>query len=105
MSLEIDDYQKSLEALQTKLLEKEKELADSQEDVSRTEKRTEDIKAQIGKIHNDGFEPRTTTGSEGLSVYYYAITCVSQCLLLRKELQCSIKETSGCHPWLRNVIA
>jgi len=49
MSLEIDDYQKSLEALQTKLLEKEKELADSQEEVSRTEKRTEDIKAQIGK--------------------------------------------------------
>ena len=103
MSLEIDDYQKSLEALQTKLLEKEKELADSQEEVSRTEKRTEDIKAQIGKIRNDGFEPRTTTGSEGLSVG--AITCISQCLLLRKELQCSIKETSGCHPWLRNVFA
>ena len=103
MSLEIDDYQKSLEAQQTKLLEKEKELADSLEEVSRTEKRTEDIKAQIGKIRNDGFEPRTTTGSEALRVD--AITCVSQCLLLRKELQSSIKETSGCHPWLRNVFA
>lgn len=49
MSLEMEDYQKSLEALQTKLSEKEKSLQDSQEEVSRTEKRAEDFKAQIGK--------------------------------------------------------
>ena len=52
MSLEMEDYQKSLEALQTKLSDKEKALQDSQEEVSRTEKRAEDFKAQIGKKRN-----------------------------------------------------
>ena len=45
----MEDYQKSLEALQTKLSEREKALQDTQEEVSRTEKRADDFKAQIGK--------------------------------------------------------
>ena len=49
MSLEMEDYQKSLEALQIKLAEKEKALQDSQEEVSRVDKRAEDFKTQIGK--------------------------------------------------------
>ena len=50
MSLEMEDYQKSLETLQTKLSDKEKALQDSQSEVSRTEKRAQDFKAQIGEI-------------------------------------------------------
>ena len=49
MSLEMEDYQKSLETLQTKLTDKEKALQDSQSEVSRTEKRAQDFKAQIGE--------------------------------------------------------
>ena len=49
MSLEMEDYQKSLEALQTKLSEKEKELQDSLEEVSRVDKRADDFKTQIGE--------------------------------------------------------
>lgn len=50
MSLEMEDYQKSLETLQAKLSDKEKALQDSQSEVSRTEKRAQDFKAQIGEI-------------------------------------------------------
>lgn len=51
MSLEMEDYQKSLEALQIKLAEKEKALQDSQDEVSRVDKRADDFKTQIGKRH------------------------------------------------------
>ena len=46
----MEDYQKTLETLQTKLSDKEKALQDSQSEVSRTEKRAQDFKAQIGEI-------------------------------------------------------
>lgn len=49
MSLEMEDYQKSLQALQTKLAEKEKALQDSQDEVSRVDKRADDFKTQIGE--------------------------------------------------------
>ena len=49
MSLEMEDYQKSLEALQNKLSEKEKALQDSLEEVSRVDKRADDFKTQIGE--------------------------------------------------------
>ena len=49
MSLEMEDYQKSLEALQSKLSEKEKALQDSLEEVSRVDKRADDFKTQIGE--------------------------------------------------------
>lgn len=45
----MEDYQKSLEALQTKLAEKEKALQDSQDEVSRVDKRADDFKTQIGE--------------------------------------------------------
>lgn len=45
----MEDYQKSLEALQIKLAEKEKALQDSQDEVSRVDKRADDFKTQIGK--------------------------------------------------------
>ena len=48
MSLEMEDYQKSLEALQSKLSEKEKALQDSLEEVSRVDKKADDFKTQIG---------------------------------------------------------
>ena len=48
MSLEMVDYQKSLEALQIKLSEREKGLQVCQEDVTRLERRAEDYKSQIG---------------------------------------------------------
>ena len=49
MSLEMEDYQKSLQALQTKLGEKEKALQNSQDEVSRVDKRADDFKTQIGE--------------------------------------------------------
>ena len=49
MSLEMEDYQKSLEALQTKLSTKEKALHDSQDEVTRVDKRADDFKTQIGE--------------------------------------------------------
>ena len=56
MSLEMEDYQKSLEALQTKLAEKEKALQDSQDEVSRVDKRADDFKTQIGKNSEKGLQ-------------------------------------------------
>ena len=49
MRLEMEDYQKSLQALQTKLAEKEKAFQDSQDEVSRVDKRADDFKTQIGE--------------------------------------------------------
>ena len=48
MNLEIEDYQKTLGNLQTKLAEREKQYKDSQEEIGRQEKRVDDFKAQIG---------------------------------------------------------
>ena len=48
MNLEIEDYQKTLGNLQTKLVEREKQYKDSQEEIGRQEKRVDDFKAQIG---------------------------------------------------------
>ena len=45
----MEDYQKSLQALQTKLAEKEKAFQDSQDEVSRVDKRADDFKTQIGE--------------------------------------------------------
>ena len=56
MSLEMEDYQKSLEALQTKLAEKEKALRDSQDEVSRVDKRADDFKTQIGEDSLNGLQ-------------------------------------------------
>ena len=56
MSLEMEDYQKSLEALQTKLAEKEKALQDSQDEVSRVDKRADDFKTQIGEDSLNGLQ-------------------------------------------------
>lgn len=50
MSLEMEDYQKSLETLQNKLSEKEKALQDSLEEVSRVDKKADDFKTQIEMV-------------------------------------------------------
>lgn len=63
MSLEMEDYQKSLEALQTKLSEKEKELQDSLEEVSRVDKRADDFKTQIGERNQTNLVVQKQTAS------------------------------------------
>ena len=49
MNLEIEDYQKTLDNLQIKLEEREKQYRESQDEIGSRERRLDDAKAQIGR--------------------------------------------------------
>ena len=51
MSLEIAEYERTLESLQSKLDERVQQLQDAQDEIGRQEKRAEDYKMQVGKNH------------------------------------------------------
>jgi chromosome segregation ATPase len=50
MTLEIDEYERTLESLQAKLDERVQQLQAAQDEIGRQEKRVEDYKTQIGKF-------------------------------------------------------
>lgn len=53
MSLEIAEYERTLESLQSKLDERVQQLQDAQDEIGRQEKRVEDYKMQVGKDEID----------------------------------------------------
>lgn len=57
MTLEIAEYERTLESLQAKLDERVQQLQAAQDEIGRQEKRVEDYKAQIGEYISSLWHP------------------------------------------------
>ena len=51
MDLEIADYERTMEALNGKVAEKEKEVEENKAEIEKLEGRTKNLQEQIGTVH------------------------------------------------------